>query len=203
MSVLSRKIAVLLWHNVELLDFAGPVEVFTVADIFTTKQNMQGFEAFTVSVDGKPLLSQKMLTIMPQYLIQNCPSHDILIIPGGNTQFAREQQALLDFIIQQRNNNTLLFSVCTGSLILAKAGLLKGMKATTFHEQFDELQSLSPDTTVIRDKRVVDTGSIITAAGISSGIDASLYLVAKLTNQQIAKATAEYIEYSWHADSVS
>ncbi len=198
-----RKIAVLLWHNAELLDFAGPIEVFTAADTLATKQGLQGFEIFTVSADGKPLVSQNMLTIVPQYSIQNCPSHDILIIPGGNSQFAREQQALLDFIIQQRNRNTLLFSVCTGALLLAKAGVLKGLKATTYYLQFDELQSLSPETTVLRDKRVVDNGSIITAAGVSAGIDASLYLVSKLTNPEIAKATAQYMEYNWYADSLS
>lgn len=198
-----RKVAVLLWHNAELLDFAGPIEVFTVADTFAGKHDLRGFEVFTVSVDGKPLLSQNTLTIVPQYSIQNCPAHDILIIPGGNSQFAREQQALLDFIIQQRNKNTLLFSVCTGSLLLAKAGLLKGLKATTFHSQLDELQSISPETIVLRDKRIVDSGSIITSAGVSAGIDASLYIVAKLTNQEIAKATAEHIEYSWHADTIS
>ena len=181
---LSKTIAFYLQDGVEVLDFAGPMEVFAYA----------GYKVFTVSKDKKPIKSQGILTITPDYSIEDAPSADILAFFGGNAQQAFENKKVIKWIKNQ-DNVQYHFSVCTGAFVLAEAGILDGKTATTFHNALDGLEKNYPKIEVKRDARFVDNGSVITTAGISAGIDGALHLVAKLQGLNAAKRTAYYMEY--------
>ncbi|PSB34771.1 DJ-1/PfpI family protein [Chlorogloea sp. CCALA 695] len=191
----SRNVAILIFDDVEILDFCGPYEVFGV----TGKQNnSQPFNVYTVAEHSKPILARNKLSINPQYAIANCPPSDILLVPGG---FGTRQQmhnfVLIDWIRQSYLHSELLLSVCTGALLLAKAGLLENLAATTHHLAIDLLKEVAPNTEIRAGDRFVDNGKIILSAGISAGIDMSLYVVAKLLGKEEAIKTAEYMEYDW------
>ncbi len=185
-----RRVAILVWDGVELLDFAGPAEVFTTA------HRGRAFEVYTVAAELYPVVSQGFLSINPQHALRNVPRPDILLIPGGNTDIPIGHQATMDWVRTTSQSAEITLSVCTGSLVLAAAGLLDGLEATTWHDAIDRLREAAPRTRVRPDKRVVDNGRIITAAGVSAGIDAAIHLVARLLGQPAAHDTARYIEYT-------
>ncbi|WP_103071098.1 DJ-1/PfpI family protein [Aquimarina sediminis] len=179
-----KKIAFYLQPGVEVLDFAGPMEVFAYA----------GYEVFTVSKTKEPILSQGILKIIPDYSIDNAPESDVLAFFGGNASNAYEDKKVINWV-KERKNVDLYFSVCSGALILAKSGLLEGKTATTFHSTLDRLEHNYPNVDVKRDVRFVDNGTIITTAGVSAGIDGALHLVARLQGLNRAKDVAYYMEY--------
>lgn len=179
-----KTIAFYLQDRVEVLDFAGPMEVFAYA----------GYEVFTVSKTDQPIKAQGILTIQPDYTIQNAPKADILAFFGGNAGAAYKDPEVIEWIRQQ-NDIDYHFSVCTGAFMLAEAGFLEDKVATTFHDSLDKLEADYPGTDVRKNVRFVDNGSIITTAGISAGIDGALHLVAKLQGLSAAKRTAFYMEY--------
>ncbi len=180
----TNTIAFYLQDGVEVLDFAGPMEAFSYA----------GFEIFTVSKTTDPIKSQGVLSIIPDYSIDNAPEADIVAFFGGNSQVARQDDAVIAWVKKQ-SHVQYYFSVCTGAFILAEAGLLKGKKATTFHSSIDLLQSDFPETEVLSNVRFVDNGKIVTTAGISAGIDGALHLIAKLRGLPKAKEVVFYMEY--------
>ena len=180
----SKTIAFYLQDGVEVLDFAGPMEVFSYA----------GYEVFTVSKTKKPIKSQGILTITPDYSIEDAPPADILAFFGGNAQAAFEDKKVINWI-QNQDNIEYHFSVCTGAFLLAEAGVLDGKTATTFHNALDGLEKNYKEIDVRRGVRFVDNGKVITTAGISAGIDGALHLVAKLQGLNAAKRTAYYMEY--------
>lgn len=181
---LSKTIAFYLQDGVEVLDFAGPMEVFAYA----------GYKVFTVSKTKKPIQSQGILTVVPDYSIADAPEADILAFFGGNSGVAVNDKKVIQWIKKQEAIQY-HFSVCTGAFLLAEAGLLDGKTATTFHNSLDDLEKNYPEVDVRRDVRFVDNGEIITTAGISAGIDGALHLVAKLQGLNAAKRTAYYMEY--------
>lgn len=188
------KVAILLFEGVELLDFAGPGEVFAATE---------GFEVYTVGVEGKPVVSQRFLTLVPAYTLDNCPFPDILVIPGGDIEYLLDYKPLLQWIRALSIKARHLLSVCTGAGLLASAGLLHGRKATTFSTYKKRLQELAPTATILQDARVADNGQVITTAGVSAGIDGALHLLARLKGIQTAQSTADYMEYSgWQASNV-
>ena len=178
----SKKIAFYLQDGVEVLDFAGPMEVFAYA----------GYEVFTVSKDKGPIKSQGILKIVPDYSIDDAPAADILAFYGGNSQNAYQNKAVIEWVKNQEVQYH--FSVCTGAFVLAEAGVLDNKTATTFHESFEGLESYDK-IDVRRGVRFVDNGNVITTAGVSAGIDGALHLVAKLQDLNAAKRTAYYMEY--------
>lgn len=180
----SKTIAFYLQNGVEVLDFAGPMEVFAYA----------GYKVFTVSADQQPIKSQGILKITPDYSIDNAPKADILAFFGGNSSAASQNSDVIQWVKNQ-NDIQYYFSVCTGAFILAEAEILDGMTATTFHNALDDLASKYPKVDVRKDVRFVDNGKVITTAGISAGIDGALHLVAKLQGLNSAKRTAYYMEY--------
>jgi putative intracellular protease/amidase/CubicO group peptidase (beta-lactamase class C family) len=180
----SKTIAFYLQDGVEVLDFAGPLEVFSYA----------GYEVFTVSKDRKPIKSQGVLTITPDYSISEAPQADILAFFGGNATSVYKDEKVIDWVKEQQDIQY-YFSVCTGAFVLAEAGILDGKVATTFHSALPDLEAGYPAIDVRRDVRFVDNGNIITTAGISAGIDGALHLVAKLQGLKAAKRTAYYMEY--------
>ncbi|MDV2990578.1 MAG: Isonitrile hydratase [Chroococcidiopsis sp. SAG 2025] len=190
-----RNVAILIFDEVEILDFCGPYEVFGV----TGKRNSsEPFNVYTVAEERRPIIARNQLSINPQYTLLDCPRSHILLVPGGfGTRRAMHNSALIDWIKERSQQAELLLSVCTGALLLAKAGLLEGLTATTHHGAIDLLKQVAPNTQVQPDKRFVDNGSIILSAGISSGIDMSLYVVARLLGEQQARETAKYMEYDW------
>ncbi|MGF7218849.1 transcriptional regulator GlxA family with amidase domain [Spirosoma lacussanchae] len=196
-----RQVAILLFDEVEVLDFAGPFEVFGVAD---RKADPKSFQVFTVAERG-PVYARNGLSINPSYLLNDHPKPDLLIIPGGGgyqsdgtpygTRREVDNPAVVNWIRRQAARAELVLSVCTGSLLLAKAGLLDGLSATTHYLALDSLSELSPTTTVQPVDRWVDTGRVVTSAGISAGIDMSLYVVSRLLGKEVADETARYMQY--------
>ena len=190
-----KNVAILLFNNVEVLDFAGPFEVFSVT---SSPGGDSLFNVYTVAETTHPILARNNLSINPDYTLENHPAPDIVIIPGGFGSRAALQQAnIIEWVQQYAQQAEWVLSVCTGSLILAKAGLLNGLSATTHHHAFEELRQLAPQTTVMTDRRFVDNGKILTSGGISAGIDLSFYVIAKLFGQAVAMKTAQYMEYDW------
>ncbi|GAA0879739.1 hypothetical protein GCM10009119_27080 [Algoriphagus jejuensis] len=180
----AKRIAFYLQDGVEVLDFAGPMEVFSYA----------GYEVFTVSKTKDPITSQGILKVIPDYSITDAPSADILAFFGGNGLRASQDSAVIDWIQNQKEVNY-HFSVCTGAFLLAEAGVLDGLTATTFHDALNTLEENYPRIEVLRDARFVDNGKVITTAGISAGIDGALHLVAKFQGLNAARRTAFYMEY--------
>jgi transcriptional regulator GlxA family with amidase domain len=174
-----------LQPGVEVLDFAGPMEVFVDA----------GFRVFTVSGKKEPIYSQGVLRILPDYTLEDAPQADILAFFGGNVGPSTQDMGLISWVRSRKKDTRYFFSVCTGAFILAKAGLLDGLTATTFHSSIDELRVSYPATKVLSNVRFVDNGTIITTAGISAGIDGALHLVAKLLGDESAKEVATTMEY--------
>ncbi|HWK04170.1 MAG TPA: DJ-1/PfpI family protein [Puia sp.] len=187
MNKLQKKMSICFYlqDGVEVLDFAGPMEVFSNA----------GFQVFTVSRKKEPILAQGILKIMPDYSIEDAPPSDILAFFGGNSGTASGDPAVISWIQSRKEATQYYFSVCTGAFIIGKAGLLDSLTATTFHSSIEALRKAQPSTKVLSNVRFVDNGKVITTAGISAGIDGALHLVAKLKGDAAAKDVAAYMEY--------
>jgi transcriptional regulator GlxA family with amidase domain len=174
-----------LQDGVEILDFAGPMEVFSLA----------GFQVFTVSNHKGPLVSQGILRIIPDYSFDDAPPSDILALAGGSYVSTIADEELIDWVRGKKAATQYLFSVCTGAFILGKAGLLDGLAATTHFGEIEALRKALPSTRVLENVRFVDNGNVITAAGISAGIDGALHLVARFKGMEVAQQVAIDMEY--------
>ncbi|MDB4902544.1 MAG: DJ/PfpI family protein [Mucilaginibacter sp.] len=172
-----------LQDGVEVLDFAGPMEVFSAA----------GFNYFTVSKTYDPIHSQGVLFITPDYTIKDAPPADVLVVLGGNTGPGIIDSTVISWIKKQKPKYYL--SVCTGAFILGKAGILDNLTATTYHLAINDLAKAFPKTKVLANIRFVDNGDVITTAGISAGIDGALHLVEKLRGRPYAQGVAATMEY--------
>jgi transcriptional regulator GlxA family with amidase domain len=191
----ARALAILLFPNVEVLDFSGPYEVFSVANRFIEPA---AFNVFTVSQSPDPVVTHNGLSVNPHFQLTNCPKPDIMLVPGGiGTRDELNNTVLVNWIRNAAATAETVLSVCTGSLLLAKAGLLEGLESTTHHGAIDLLRQLAPNTTVHSDRRFVDNGRVICSAGIAAGIDMSLHVVEKLLGDNIATKTAKQMEYPW------
>lgn len=193
-------VGILIFDKVEVLDFAGPFEVFsrtrTVEGVASRNSNDSApFNVFTVAETAGALKAVGGLTVTPDYSFADCPPIDILLVPGGmGTRPLVDHQPVLDWIRATAASAQHVTSVCTGSLLYAKAGLLDGKRATTHWGALDLLGTLGDNITVDRDSRYVDDG-IVTSAGVSAGIDMSFYMVEKLCGAGVANETAHYIDY--------
>ncbi|MFB0508460.1 MAG: DJ-1/PfpI family protein [Thermodesulfobacteriota bacterium] len=195
----SRNVAILIFDEVEVLDFCGPFEVFSVAG---RGDNLNPFTVYTVAEESKPIMARNHLSVNPRYTIMDCPHPHILVVPGGyGTRREMHNATLIDWIKGRSQEAELVLSVCTGALLLAKAGLLEGMAATTHHSAIEFLKEVAPNTTIQEGKRIVDNGRIIVSAGISAGIDMSLYVISQLLGEEEALETARYMEYDWKPGS--
>ena len=190
-----RKVAIVVFENVQLLDFAGPAEVFTDAGRVARKDGQSAFEVFTVATSKKPVHTRGAVTVIPDYDFSDCPQPDILIIPGGGTQSLTQDDKGMAWVRATAEKTEIDFSVCTGAFVLGAVGLLDGIEATTHWRSIDRLRRSHPKTRVLDDRRVVDAGAVITSAGVSAGIDGSLYLVEKLCGKSVADQTARVMEY--------
>lgn len=179
------KVAIYIHEGMEILDFAGPVEVFSQA----------GMQVYTVGLTEAPILSQGVVRITPEYTLDNCPAPNIIVFLGGNGWNASENTTVQQWLTSHAPNTDHLFSVCTGAFFLGKAGFLDNLTVTTFHAAIERLQELVPSSTVLSDARFVDNGKVITTAGISAGIDGALHLVSKLFGPHHAQRVARHMEY--------
>jgi putative intracellular protease/amidase/protein associated with RNAse G/E len=170
----------------------GPTEVFA---------STSGFKVYTVSVDGQDILSQGLVTVKPQFSIDNAPVADIIVFPGGNSGASSKNEKVIQWAQSAIKENRSVMSVCTGAFILARAGLLDEKNITTHYASLENLQQLLPNATVLADTRFVDNDHIITTAGVSAGIDGALHLVERIKGKDVALATARYMEYDkWHPE---
>lgn len=191
----TRQVALLLFNDVEVLDFCGPFEVFSVTG---QQESPRPFRVYTVAERLATVTARNGLKVVPDFTLADAPPADVLIVPGGQgTRREMHNAALLAWIAERAAAAELILSVCTGALLLAKANLLDGLRATTHHGAIDLLRTTAPRTQVDANERVVDNGHIITSAGIAAGIDMSLYVVARLLGQAQAEQTARHMEYPW------
>jgi transcriptional regulator GlxA family with amidase domain len=190
---MKRNVAILIFDDVEVLDFAGPFEVFAATDEL---RGSNTYHVFTVAGTPSPVRARNGLRVLPDFTCASCPAPDLLVVPGGvGTRALLGDVELINWIRARSRAAELTMSVCTGSLLLARAGLLAGLRATTHHEVLDRLRELAPTTTVLADERFVDNGQILTAAGISAGIDCALHVVERQLGTAAAEATVRYMEY--------
>lgn len=182
-----QNIALFIHDRVEILDFAGPMEVFIAA----------GFNVYTVSETKEPIKAMGELTILPDYDLTDCPTPDMVAFFGGGGAYKVAQKPNVKaWMAEVFPQTDLQFSVCTGAFFLGEMGLLDGNTATTFHSAIPSLRSAFPEADVRDDVRFVDNGRVITTAGISAGIDGALHLVAKIKGMDRAVAVAENMEYT-------
>ena len=200
-------VGIFIFDDVEVLDFAGPFEVFSRTRLLKGAESRRSndsapFNPFTVSIDKKPLTATGGLKIIADYTFNNFPKIDILIVPGGyGTRTLLNNEILLKWIKAVSDKANITASVCTGSLLLAKAGLLEGKRATTHWGAIEALKSISKDIQVITERRVVND-EIITSAGVSSGIDMAFMIVENLYGEQVASDTSKYIEFHRSKENV-
>ncbi|MBA4136505.1 MAG: AraC family transcriptional regulator [Opitutus sp.] len=194
-----RNTAILLFDDVEVLDFAGPFEVFSVTDEMAAHTL---FNVYTVAEKPGTILARNGLKIVPDHTLESAPAANVLVIPGGyGTRALLKKPSLVEWVRRQAKGAEVIVSVCTGALVLAQAGLLDGLDVTTHRENLDELARLAPSARVHGNRRFHDNGRILTAAGISAGIDVSLHVVARLHGDAAATRTAQYMEYHWRNDA--
>ena len=196
-----RTVGILIFDDVEVLDFCGPFEVFSVARPSGTHSDDAAlFRAITIAEEDRVITCRGGLLVQPHYTIENTSPLDILLVPGGQgTRRERHNQRLLEWISEQDRHTELTTSVCTGAFLLAERGLLDQHRATTHWNSIEWMRENYPNITMLNDQRVVDEGHIITSAGVSAGIDMSLHIVARLHGMETAKWTARRMEYEWRA----
>jgi transcriptional regulator GlxA family with amidase domain len=195
---MTRTIAILIFDEVEVLDFCGPFEVFSVANHLT---DPPAFKVITVAEKAGPIITRGGLRVIPHHRLDECTSPELVLIPGGRgTRREVHNVTLIDWLAKVVLKSEHVLSVCTGSLLLAKAGMLNSLETTTHHSALDELRQLAPNAIIHPDRRYVDNGKVICSAGIAAGIDMSLHVVSRLLGQEVARKTARYMEYPWGSD---
>ncbi|AOU99320.1 AraC family transcriptional regulator [Acidihalobacter yilgarnensis] len=195
-----RRAGILIFDDVEVLDFSGPFEVFSVTRIDEQQRSVEAspFEVLLVAESMLPVTTAGGMRVMPHTDFEHCPPLDILVLTGGmGTRIELNNETLLAFVKRQWHKVDTLASVCTGALILGNTGLLNGLEATTHWKSLDLMQKCYPEVRVDRNSHVVDTGKIITSAGISAGIDMALTVVRRYFGETIARATARHMEYPY------
>lgn len=194
-----RTVGILLFDQVETLDFAGPFEVLSVAE---DGRGCHPFKVLTVAASEDPLRTIGGLSVIPHHSISQAPHLDVIVVPGGaGTVHLMENGAIVDWILTRYQDAELVMAVCSGARVLAKAGLLDGLSVTTHHQVVDHLAELAPRAVIDTSKRYIDTGRIMTTGGISAGIDGSLHVVERFVGEEAARATAHYMEYRWNAET--
>lgn len=186
---MSRTIGIVLFNDAEELDWAAPWEVLTAGA-------KDGDRVITVAESTGPIRCAKGLRVLADHTFDDSPDLDVIVVPGGwGTRAERVNTAMTGYVIEQAQHAEWTTSVCTGAFILQAAGLLEGKRATTHWAAFDEFLGFAPDQELDRDARWVVDGNVVTAAGVSAGIDMALWLVGQLYDVDHAKATQRYIQY--------
>lgn len=190
-------IAIYLYDNAEVLDFAGPFEVFSTAKRLAPAS---GFNVFLIAEKAGSVQARGGFAVNPSYSIHQHPPIDLLLVAGGVHTAELAKPNLIEWLKRTAQQASLVASVCTGAFILAEAGLLDGLEVTTHWEDIPELQAAYPALRVVQGKRWVDQGKWVTSGGISAGIDMSLHLVARLAGRELAEKTARQMEFEWRGN---
>lgn len=193
-----KRIGIVIFNDIEVLDFCGPFEVFSVTRLNEERRREEPspFEVLLLAQFDKLITTTGGMKILPDTTFDLCPALDILLVPGGwGTRAEMKNEAMLSFVATQAAQVETLTAVCTGSLILGSAGLLDGLRATTHWRSLELMQELFPKIMVDSASQVVEQGRVITSAGISAGIDMALTVVKRYCGEDIARATARHMEY--------
>ena len=189
-------VGIYLFDEVEVLDFGGPFEVFSTASRLYPG-TPKPFQVITIGLGSPSIIARGGLRVHASHTTESHPHIDVLVIPGGVVSAQLERPEVIDWIALNAPRSTLTASVCTGALLLAKAGLLDGKTVTTHWEDIPDLRAMFPKVSVVENQRWVDAGQIVTSGGISAGIDMSLYLVARLADRELAVRAAHQMEFDW------
>ena len=195
-----KQVGIVLFENIEILDFCGPFEVFSATRLNEERrrEDPSPFEVLLVAEKNGPVLSTGGMKVIPDYTFETCPRLDILVVPGGwGTRKELSNPTMLNWLRKRAGEVETLTSVCTGSMLLGFAGLLDGRHATTHWHSLDWMRESFPSVTVEYDKHVVEDGRILTSAGISAGIDMALKVVERYCGEDIARITARHMEYPY------
>jgi transcriptional regulator GlxA family with amidase domain len=193
----SRNVAIVVYPGVELLDFSGPGEVFSAS----MGSAGHDFRVYTVASSAAPVVSQGFVTVTPGYTIADCPEPDIVVVPGGSVPM--DDEGLIAWLGERSDSAEILMSVCNGAHLLGAAGLLEGLEVTSHHGALRSLAARNPSATVLSNRRFVDSGHVVTCAGVSAGIDGALQVVTRLHGEGRARAIARYMEYDWRPDEIA
>jgi transcriptional regulator GlxA family with amidase domain len=195
-----KRVGIVLFENVEVLDFCGPFEVFSATRLNEEKrwEESSPFEVLLVAEHPQPVIATGNMKVIPHETFDTCPRLDILVVPGGwGTRKELNNLVMLNWLRSRDAEVETLTSVCTGSMLLGFAGLLNGLHATTHWRSLDWMRDSFPAVTVEYGKHVVEDGRVLTSAGISAGIDMALSVVARYFGEDIARATAKHMEYPY------
>jgi transcriptional regulator GlxA family with amidase domain len=184
-------VAIELWDGVEELDFAGPYEVLTA----WARDSERPITVRTVADSTEPIRCSHGLRVVPDVNWEEVGELDLFVLPGGDSRPLVADELFLQRVRDLAASGTLMTSVCTGALVYAKAGLLDGRPATTHWSALERLADYGNDVRVDADARFVDDGNVVTAAGVSAGIDMALHLVARLESVERAQGVRRYIQY--------
>jgi len=199
-----KRVGIVVFPDVEVLDFCGPFEVFSVTRLDETlrREDPSPFEVVLVAETAGPVVTTGGMKVIPDHTLDDCPPLDILVVPGGwGTRTQRLNARLVGWIAERAKQVETLTSVCTGSLLLGQAGLLDGRRATTHWRALDMMRELFPAIKVEEKMHVVEEGNVLTSAGISAGIDMALRVVARYHGEAIARNTARNMEYRYTNDN--
>ena len=194
----SRNVAILLFDGVQIIDYTGPYETF--GHVYAFDQPAP-FNIYTVAEHAGAITTAMGMSVNPKFSIENAPRADLLIVPGGDVSAALNSRKLIEWLTATSRDAEIVMSVCNGAFILAKAGLLDGLEATTTAFLTERLKAAAPRTRVNANVRFVDNGKIITTAGLSSGIDGSLHVIERLYGRGTAESAALSMEYNWDPNS--
>jgi transcriptional regulator GlxA family with amidase domain len=195
-----KRVGILVFDKVEVLDFCGPFEVFSVTRLNeeTRRDEPSPFEVLVIAENQQTITAVGGLKVIPDHAIDTCPALDVLVVPGGmGTRAEITNDRLLAWIATRGKTVETLTSVCTGSMLLGKAGLLDGRHATTHWRSLPWMRESFPAVTVEEKMHVVEDGNVLTSAGISAGIDMALRVVARYHGEDVARATARTMEYRY------
>jgi len=197
-TIQQKTVGILLFPEVEVLDFCGPFEVFSVTRLNESKRREEPspFRLLLIADTAEPVSAAGGMRVLPDCSTTACPALDILLVPGGwGTRAQMQNTRLTEWIRQRAKKVETVASVCTGALLLGQAGLLDGRRATTHFAALPLLRERFPKIDVVADQHVVEEGNILTSAGIAAGIDLALKVVARYFGEEIARNTARYMEY--------
>jgi transcriptional regulator GlxA family with amidase domain len=199
-------IGIYVYNEAEVLDFAGPYEVFTTAARVNARLGPNSpklFDVFLVAEKSGTISARANFMVQPHYTISDHPAIDVLIVPGGVHIHELEKPNVIDWIAQLEAQTRITASVCTGAFLLAKAGILQDKSCTTHWEDIPDLRAMFPALDVREDIAWVDNGRVVTSAGISAGIEMALHLVTKLAGKELAVKTARQMQYAWNNADLS
>jgi transcriptional regulator GlxA family with amidase domain len=190
-----RTLGVLLFPDFELLDVFGPLEAFGNLVV------REHFRVLTVAAEAGPVASAQGPRALADHGLADCPHLDLLLVPGGmGTRREVDDEALRPWLRARAADAEIVMSVCTGAALLARAGLLDGLRATTNKRAFDWVVTQGPRVDWVRKARWVDSGKVVTSSGVSAGTDMALAVIARTLDQETAERVATIMEWTWHRD---